>query len=273
MGALLWWIGLLVAWFALRYILTISIIMRTRFGDANGSIISTTEVPEYIQDLLTIPVTQLHAMGFQDCGYVQIEPFVRNHPSLRWERILSDPAGCHFVTIGLRYPVNARDPFSICFYSLFTDGHRLLTVDRLAHNIIDRLPNTTLRDNRIHNLEGQWLYHQREFEIVSQQHTPINLLDLAGFADNYFMFLHEYLEQGIANRIFIPESNLNTFRLSFAAAVRTTDRMIRTAPKSQPSKESITLTPQILNDNAKMLQGGNRIPFDNVPRFGSFCLV
>lgn len=272
MGALLWWIGLLGCWLALRYVLTVSIIMRTRFGDVNGLVVSATEVPAYIQDLLTIPADRLHSMGFEDCGYIQMEPFVRNHPLLRWERILSDPAGSHFVTIGLRYPVNARDPFSISFYSWFTDHHRLVTVDRSAHSLIDRLPNTTLRDNRIHDLEGQWRYHQQEFGIISQQRTPINLLNLAGFADNYFRFLHEYIEQGIINHVFIPEPNLDTVRLSFAAAVRTTDRMIRTAPKAQPLKEAISLPPQILNDNAKVLQAGSRIPFNRRTKIWLFVL-
>lgn len=272
MDALWWWMGLFGCWLALRYVLTVSIIMRTRLGEVNGLVVSATEVPAYIQDLLTIPADQLHLMGFEDCGYIQIEPFVRNHPLVRWERILADATGCHFVTIGLRYPVNARDPFSISFYSWFADHHRLVTVDRSAHSIIDRLPNTTLRDNRIHNLEGQWRYHQQEFGIISQQRTPINLLDLAGFADNYFRFLHEYMEQGIINHVFIPEPNLDTVRLSFAAAVRTTDRMIRTAPKAQTLKEAISLPPQILNDNTKVLQAGSRIPFARRTKIWLFIL-
>ena len=174
MGALLSWLGFFCFWYALRYILTISALMRARFGYVNGLIVSTAEVPEYIQDLLEIPAEQLHLLGFRDCGYLQIEPFIRSHPLVRWERLLVDASGHHFANISLRYPVNARDPFSVSFYTCFIDNHRLLTVDRLAHSIIDSLPNTTLRDNRIHNLEHQWLYHQQEFKILSQCHNPIS---------------------------------------------------------------------------------------------------
>jgi hypothetical protein len=60
-----------------------------------------------------------------------------------------------FATIELRYPVTGKDPFSIIFYTWFADGHLLMTVDRLACAILERILNTTLADNRIRNLARQ----------------------------------------------------------------------------------------------------------------------
>lgn len=272
MNVLLWWIGLVFAWWGLRYILTVSMSIRARYGYMNGSTIDPEEIPEYVRNLLTIPIERLQSLGFQDCGYLQVESSLRIHPPLRWSRLLSDADGCNFAIVSLRYPVSPRDPFAIEFYTWFTDGHLLLTVDRHAHLIIDCFHHTTLRDNRIHDLAGQWRYHQQELNLLSQNRTVQTRLDLTKFAANYFSHWHEYLDYGISKQVFLPTSEPSTFKLGFIAALRTTDRVIRTAPKPQPLKESIALPPQILNDNAKMLSGSHLRPFNRRTKIVLFVI-
>jgi Zn-dependent protease/tetratricopeptide (TPR) repeat protein len=272
MNLLLWWLVFACLGWSVQYLLTLSALVRVRFGYPSGSLVAEADVPEYIQDLLARPIDRLQALGFRDYGYLQIKPSILNHPVVRWGRLLVDSSGCHFAIIGLRYPVNPRDPLAIDFYTWFTDHHLLLTVDRQAHGIIDCFPNTTLRDNRIHNLSGQWLYHQQEFEILAQNRTPINHLSQVGFADFYCAHVCGYFDHGIAEKIFLPEPNLPTYRLGFIAALRYTDRFIRRKPKPQLLKESISLSPQILNDNAQMLSGSHLRPFDRRTKIWLFIL-
>jgi tetratricopeptide (TPR) repeat protein/Zn-dependent protease len=262
MNGLLWLVGLTCAWWGLRYVLTVSMLVRARYGYINGSIADPADVPEHIGNLLTIPIERLQLLGFRDCGYLQVESSLRVHPLVRWVRLLSDADGCHFVSVSLRYPVNPRDPFSIDFYTWFNDGHLLLTLDRQAHATIDCFINTTVRDNRIHNLEGRWHYHQQQSELLSHQREISTRLDLTKFADNFFAHWREYIDYGIAKKVFLHTSEPSEFKLGFREAMRATDRLIRTAPKPQPLKESIVLPPQILNDNAKMLSGSHLRPFD-----------
>jgi Zn-dependent protease/Tfp pilus assembly protein PilF len=252
---LLVWICL---WFALRYSLNIGFFMKTRFGYINGSIVEVDRVPSYIRDLLAIPADRLRLLGFEDCGYLEIEPFTRRNSSLEWMQLLRDPSGNHIATVSLRYPVAAKDPFSITFYTWFRDRHLLMTVDRSAHGIIDSLANTSLRDCRINNLERQWAYHQQEFAAIVDRDVVTNL-DLAEFLDYYLPHFRSYIDRLVERKIFIAESNGTEFRFGLNGAFRHTDRVIRQAPKAQPLPNAIVLPPEIIIHNTRVLD--NQKPF------------
>jgi Zn-dependent protease/Tfp pilus assembly protein PilF len=258
---LLVWIFL---WFALRYSLNIGFFMKTRFGYINGSIVEVDRVPSYIRDLLAIPADRLRLLGFQDCGYIEIEPFIRRNSSREWMQLLRDPSGNHIATVALRYPVAAKDPFSITFYTWFSDRHLLMTVDRSSHGIIDSLQNTTLRDCRIHNLERQWAYHQQEFAAILDRDVVTNI-DLAGFLDYYLPHFRNHIDRLVERKVFIGESNDTEFRFSLNGAFRHADRVIRQAPKAQALPTAIVLPPEVIINNTRVLD--NQKPFSKRSKF------
>ena len=236
------WLWLLCGWVAmllgLRYGLTVVILSRSRFGRMSGSVVTADRVPAYIRTLFDVAALELNDLGFRDCGYIEYVPFHRIHPPVRWQQLLVDKSGAHFATIELRYPVTGKDPFSITFYTWFTDGHLLMTVDRLAYAILDRIPNTTVADNRIHNLPRQWEYHCHQFSGMSDR--IVRRFDLIGFTDRYFEHIDRYVDLLIDVKTFIPVGDgiykrplIKTFGYAY--------RLIYQRPKPQPRSKSHTI--------------------------------
>jgi Zn-dependent protease len=250
------WLWSLVGWvvmfWVLKYGLTVIILSRSRFGRMSGSIVAADRVPENIRKLFDLSDLKLHQLGFRDCGYIEYIPFQRIHPPVRWMQLLVDESGCHFATIELRYPVAAKDPFSITFYTWFTDGHLLLTVDRLAHAIFDRIPNTTLGDNRIHNLERQWDYHRQQYAGIGNR--LVSNFDIVGFCDRYFEHFDLYVDRLIATKTFIPTDDDTQYRRRLSGTLAFTHQLISRRPKSQPLAQPIEIPSEIAIDNSRMLE-------------------
>lgn len=249
------WLWLLCGWVVmlsgLRYGLTVIILTRSRFGRMSGSVVTADRVPAYIRTLFDIAAVELNDLGFRDCGYIEYVPFQRIHPPVRWQQVLVDESGSHFATIELRYPVTGKDPFSITFYTWFTDGHLLMTVDRLAYAILERIPNTTLGDNRIHNLARQWDYHRHQFSGMSDR--VVRRFDLISFSQRYFEHFDRYVDLLIDAKIFIPVGDgiykrplIKTFGYAY--------RLIYHRPKPQPLAQPIEIPSEIAIDNAQMLE-------------------
>ncbi|PSB47820.1 hypothetical protein C7B77_24145 [Chamaesiphon polymorphus CCALA 037] len=247
--AVLW---LAVTW-GLRYGYTVIILLRARFDRMSTSVVVTEQVPEYVRDILEPSAVELQRLGFRDCGYLEYSPFQRLHPLTRWMRVMVDESGCHFASIELRYPVAATDPVSITFYTWFTDGHLLLSVDRLAHAIFGSIPNTTLGDNRIHNLERQWADRQQQFaQMVDRK--PISNLSITDFSNRFFQRFSIYFDRLIATKVFVPLGNDNLCRLRLGSAIYYAYRLIYLRPKPQPLAQPIEIPSEIAIDNSLMLE-------------------
>ena len=264
-------LGLVLLWWSLKYSLTFAYLIKSRFSYLNGSIVNEDRVPIYISTLLAISVDRLHQLGFRDCDYLEISPFVLRHPLVRWEKLLCDPSGTHFATVALRYPVTPQDPFSVSFYTWFDDGHLLLTLDRSAHGIIDRIPNATLRDCRFNNLERQWVDHQQEFNEITDR-TVVNNLDSAKFLDYYINCFRDYFDRLVQQNIFIAEPNNAELKFGIRGALRHTHQLILNSPKPQPSLVAVVLPLEIVIDNTKMLETNDRKPFKRSTKFWLFLI-
>jgi tetratricopeptide (TPR) repeat protein/Zn-dependent protease len=251
------WLWLLALWammfWGLRYGLTVILLTRSRFEYMSGSVVQADRVPEYLRDLFKIPALDLERLGFQDCSYIKYAPFQRIHPAERWMQVLVDPSGIHFVTIELRYPATAVDPFSITFHTWFDDGHLLLTVDRVAYSILEPIPHTTLGDTRIRNLDRQWDYHLQQFAEIGEHRVASNL-DINGFSDRYFAHFAVYVDRLIATKIFIPVEDGSHYRRPLSKAFKYGYQLIYHRPKPQPLPQPIDLPPEVTIDNARMLE-------------------
>jgi hypothetical protein len=268
------WLWLLIMWamvfWGLRYGLTVILLTRSRFEYMSGAVVPTTQVPEYLCDLFKIVALELDRLGFRDCGYIKYSPFQRIHPVERWMQVLVDPSGHHFVTIELRYPVTAIDPFSITFHTWFDDGHLLLTVDRLAYAILEPIPNTTLGDTRIRNLDRQWDYHCQQFTDIGEGRVVSSNLDIDRFSDRYFAHLAAYVDRLIATKVFIPVENGNHYRRPISKAFEYAYRLIHHRPKPQPLAKPIDLPPEVTIDNALMLEQSQTSTSTRRSKFGFF---
>jgi Zn-dependent protease len=213
----------------------------------------------------------LERLGFQDCGYIKYSPFQRIQPAERWMQVLVDPSGCHFVTTEVRYPATAIDPFSITFYTWFDDGHLLLTVDRLAYAILEPIPNTTLGDTRIRNLDRQWDYHRQQFADIGESRTASNS-DINGFRDLYFAHFAAYVDRLIATKVFIPVDDGSYYRRPLSKAFEYAYRLIRHRPKPQPLAQPIDLPPEVTIDNALMLEQSQTSTSSRRSKFGFFAI-
>jgi Zn-dependent protease len=264
---------LLVLWammfWGLIYGLTVVLLTRSRFQYMSGSVVPPTQVPDYLRDLFKIAALDLDRLGFRDCGYIEYSPFQRIHPAERWMQVLVDPSGCHFVTIELRYPATAVDPFSITFYTWFEDGHLLLTVDRLAYAILEPIPNTTLGDTRIRNLDRQWDYHRQQFTDMAEHRVASNL-DIERFSDRYFAHFAAYVDRLIATKIFIPVEDGSHYRRPLSKAFKYAYRLIYHRPKPQPLAKPIDLPPEVTIDNARMLEQSQTSTSSRRSKFGFF---
>jgi Zn-dependent protease len=251
---LLW---LLVVWvmvfWGLRYGLTVILLTRSRFGYMSGSVLPATQFPGYLCDLFKIAALDLDRLGFRDCGYIKYAPFLRIHPPERWMQVLVDPSGCHFVTIELRYPATAVDPFSLTFYTWFDDGHLLMTVDRVAYSVLERIPHTTLGDTRIRNLDQQWDYHCEQSAKIGELRVVSNL-DINSFNDRYFAHFANYVDRLIETKIFIPVDDGSHYRRPISKAFKYAYQLIYHRPKPQPLAKPIDLPPEVTIDNALMLE-------------------
>jgi Zn-dependent protease len=267
------WLWLLFVWvmifWGLRYGLTVILLTRSRFEYMSGSVVPADRVPEYLRDLFKIAALDLERLGFRDCGYIKYSPFQRIHPTERWMQVFVDPSGTHFTTIELRSPATAVDPFSVTFYSWFEDGHLLLTVDRLAYSILEPIPNTTLGDIRIRNLDRQWDYHQQQFADISK-HRDASNLDISGFSDRYFAHFANYVDQLVATKIFIPVKDSGHYRRPLSKAFEYAYRLISHRPKPQPLAQSINLPPEVMIDNALMLEQSQTSTSSRRSKFGFF---
>jgi tetratricopeptide (TPR) repeat protein len=268
----LWWlVGWTVLFWGLRYGLTVAMLMRARFGRMSGSVVTEDRVPVYVRDLLEISALQLSQLGFRDCGYLEYAPFHRIHPAVRWMRVLVDESGCHFATIELRYPVAATDPFSVGFYTWFADGHLLLTLDRLAHAILDSFPNTTLGDNRIHNLARQWDYHQQQFATIADRSVVRNI-DSTNFCDRYLNHFSDYFDRLITRKLLLPAGEDLLYKQQLNTSFRFAYHLIHRRPKPQPLLQPIDLPSEIAIDNSRLLEQVNTSTPNRRSKFWFFGL-
>jgi Zn-dependent protease len=269
------WLWSLVVWvmmfWGLRYGLTVMLLTRSRFEYMSGSVVPAAQVPDYLCNLFKIAALDLERLGFRDCGYIKYSPFQRIHPAERWMQLLVDPSGAHFVTIELRYPATAIDPFSMTFYTWFDDGHLLMTVDRLAYAILEPIPNTTLGDTRIRNLDRQWDYHRQQFAGIGRQRVA-NKLDINGFVDRYFAHFAAYVDRLIATKIFIPVNDSSQYRRPLSKAFEYAYRLIHHRPKPQPLAKPIDLPPEVTIDNVRMLEQSQTSTSSRRSKFGFFVI-
>ena len=134
-------------------------LLGVRFKKSDCELHDLSELPSYLRALFDTYEKELAGLGF-DFSHAQIfdETIVSEH-SRRWNLVYFNPAEKCYATVSVSPLPDQNAPAKIEFLSFFSDDHRLLTVNGIAHDIIGDIPNTTLIDPYAETLEKQFQAH------------------------------------------------------------------------------------------------------------------
>jgi Zn-dependent protease len=240
----------LVAFFGLSYGLLVYRLTNARVNYMDGSVVDDDTVPLYLRDLYKLATVELEGLGFKDCGYLEHTPFFQEISTLYHPQVFIDGTNQHFALVNLRYPVNARDPFVITFYTWFEGDYLSITYDRQAHGVIQPMLDATINDYRLRDLEQQWNYHCQQSAKIDRQ---ISILDIHGFRDRFFSHFRKYLDDLAAKKLAIYVEESKDYRLAMTTIYRLAYSIIFKKPKAQPLSRPIDLPSEISAVNSQIL--------------------
>lgn len=131
------------------------------------------DLPAHLRPLFSYPMDQLSQAGFEVTAALEIQPLIHRGPAFDWELLLFHPEWNTYAHIGLRHPIEPTAWYQVAFYSFFRDRSLLLTVNGIAHSIVDHLPNTILRDSYTAELLEQWQGHQQALRSLPEPAVKI----------------------------------------------------------------------------------------------------
>ncbi|KPL23907.1 MAG: hypothetical protein AMJ75_05090, partial [Phycisphaerae bacterium SM1_79] len=144
------------------------------------------------------------------------EPVVSEH-SRRWNLVYFNSAETCYANVSVSPIPDQNSPAKIEFLSLFSDDHKLITVNGMAQDIIGEIPNCTLIDAYVETLEKQFQAHlnqlanmQEKVRIVMEP-TDYVLFDKKN-ADDYI----DHLE----SKGFIRKTDENYYQLRLIPTLR-----------------------------------------------------
>lgn len=161
---------------AIRYALIWSQLLRVSFRYPSYNPQPLASVPSPIQEIFRPERSQLAISGFQLCGYYLVERIDswsddRGKSPPVWELLLHQPQLHTYAKVAIRRPVEAVDLFEVEFYTKFTDGTWLMTVNGKAHGILGRIPDTILQDSYAARSDVPWQLHYQKLNILAETHS------------------------------------------------------------------------------------------------------
>ncbi|BAZ42864.1 peptidase M50 [Calothrix sp. NIES-4101] len=155
---------------------------------------SQDNIPQYLQEVFAVAIAEFNAIGFQQCGYLEVTSIVKNEPPTL-EIFLYNYLHNTYITLGIRYSAEAHHLFKIEFYTFFDDESLLLTTNSKADGILDETPSLIIRDAYMTDIPTQWYLHQHALKKLATckqiSHVPpekfAKVLQMHG--KNYIDFL------------------------------------------------------------------------------------
>ncbi|MHC4395055.1 MAG: zinc metalloprotease [Planctomycetota bacterium] len=211
-------IGFFVVIKLLLYAGLVKALLGIRFKKGDCQLRNPSDVPAYLDDLFAAYESRLRQLGFH-FSHCQLsdEPVVTTH-SKKWNVVYFNPAQDCYAGVSVSPMPDRNSPARVEFISFFSDDHKLLTVNGMAHDIIDEVPNTFLLDPYAESLEKQFQTHLAELSRLRQEKTIIAREPSAFVADEK-KTVDDYLNSLQANG-FIKETKDNHYRLRLLPALR-----------------------------------------------------
>jgi Zn-dependent protease len=186
------------------------------------------EFPDYLKNLFQAPAQELEPLGFQFCTYLELEEI--DVGNKRWGILLYHPDFLTFARVTTSALPAPGNLVNLDFNTFFEDGVLLLTLNGLAHGIIEEIPATIVQDPYAIALEEQWRSHQAKLEQLLPEKTPKSL------SPETFIELSESHEAAYLNSLLVsqqivrqPEREL--FDLTVGTALKTAIKVGRGSVK------------------------------------------
>ncbi len=116
------------------------------------------KVPNYLREVFEVAIAEFTAIGFRQCGYLQVTSTVNTEPPTL-ETFFYNSLCETYVILGIRYSAKPHDLFKVEFYTFFEDESLLLTTNSKADGIIDATPKLIIQDAYMADISTQWYLH------------------------------------------------------------------------------------------------------------------
>lgn len=131
-----------------------------------------------------------------------------------------------YAAIGVRYPAEPANLFTIDFYTIFSDNSFLLTMNGRLHAIIGEIPNAIANDPYAVTLEAQWRSHEDKLIALTSTQKAIALAP-EKFVEALEDAERLYLDRMLQTQKISPAPETEFFQLSWQLAWQTTVKLQR----------------------------------------------
>jgi hypothetical protein len=217
--------GFLILIFIIIFGICLNTLLKIRLKKVNTEYRKQEDLPSYLKDLFAHYEKELSHLGFEflQCFLVDV-PFVTQNPK-KWMFVYVNHAEISYATLSTSNQPEPSNPCNVEFITHFEDGHKLSTVNGIAHTIIGSIPNMTMQDPYTESLEHQWQVHQQTLAKLKQQKIPVLHTSLE-FVSIYGKVINEYIES-LENRAWIQKDDGGYYHLRIFPALRTTLKIIK----------------------------------------------
>lgn len=168
-----------IGFLAVIKLLTYGVVVRTLLGvrikKGDCELCDLFDIPSHLKDLFDTYGSKLAHLGFS-FSHCQItdETIVTAH-SKRWNVVYFNSTEKCYASVIVSPMPDQNFPVNIEFVSFFSDNHKLVTTNGMAHGIIGEIPNVSLLDPYADSIEKQFQVHLAELSKLKQERTSITM--------------------------------------------------------------------------------------------------
>jgi len=216
--------------FFLRYILLFLSLCKSRLQYGSFQLQKSDLVPAYLKQLFQIPIAELESFGFKFSGYLCVKPMLILTPPQNWEVLLYNKAEKTHAKVGINRPLEPVNLFEIEFYTFFTDGSILYTMNGKAQGVVGEVPNTTLQDAFAVQQSEQWERHRDTLRQFAPEKVPCDLAPEAAVGSIQDLQT-AYIDRLARDGAIAPVEGTPAFRFQPRAAFQLTRQFLKNNSK------------------------------------------
>ncbi|HUS72549.1 MAG TPA: site-2 protease family protein [Sedimentisphaerales bacterium] len=212
--------GILVFFKLLLYGISIKRLLGIRFKKGDCELHDLSELPSYLRELFDAYEKELEGLGFH-FSHTQIfdEPVVSEH-SRRWNLVYFKPAEKCYATVSVSSIPDQNALAKVEFATVFSDDHKLITLNGMAHDTMGNIPNTIVMDPYAESLEKQFQAHLGEFARLREKKKPI-AMEPTDFVLSEKKTADDYID-GLEANGFIRKTDESYYQLRLIPCLRHT---------------------------------------------------
>ncbi|MHC4639252.1 MAG: site-2 protease family protein, partial [Planctomycetota bacterium] len=185
-------IGFLVAIKLLTYGLLVKALLGIRFKKGDCVLHDLSDLPSYLKDMFDVYEEKLVNLGFVFSHCQICDEIVVNTHSKKWDVVYFNSTEECYASVCVSPMPDQNYPAKVEFVSFFSDGSKLLTINGMAHEIIDVLPNIILVDPYAESLELQFQSHIARLSELKHEKSSM-ILEPIAYAANEKKTMDDYI--------------------------------------------------------------------------------